>query len=76
MAQTRGWRVPEAVLWICSFLGGSIGGLAGMHLFRHKTKKLSFQLMMAVILVIQAVVIWYLFFYTTGASNSPYSIQN
>lgn len=34
-----GWRVPERVLLGLSFFGGGIGGLAGMVVFRHKTRK-------------------------------------
>ena len=34
-----GWRVPERVILGLSFFGGGIGGLAGMVVFRHKTRK-------------------------------------
>ena len=34
-----GWRVPERVLLGLSFFGGGIGGLAGMVVFRYKTRK-------------------------------------
>ena len=54
-------RVSERTLWILTFIGGSVGALAGMKYFRHKTKKVSFQVVIAIILVVQ---IWatYLFF--------------
>ena len=52
-AQNHWRRTPEKVLWFLSLIGGSAGALLGMKLFRHKTKKLSFQLMMGLILVIQ-----------------------
>ena len=32
------WRVPEKVLLLMSFLGGSFGGYPAMLIFRHKTK--------------------------------------
>ena len=32
------WRIPEAVLLCVGLLGGSLGALLGMYLFRHKTK--------------------------------------
>lgn len=67
MATTRGWRVPEAVLWTLAALGGSIGALVGMHVFRHKTKKLSFQIVIAIIILVQVLCIWAAFSYTTGA---------
>lgn len=37
-AQNGMWRIPEKVLLGFSLLGGAIGGLAGMWLFRHKTR--------------------------------------
>lgn len=32
------WRIPEKTLLMTSFLGGALGGLAAMQLFRHKTR--------------------------------------
>lgn len=37
-AQRHRWRIPEATLMALALLGGSIGGMAGMYLFRHKTR--------------------------------------
>lgn len=31
-------RIPEKTLFLLPLLGGSVGALAGMRLFRHKTK--------------------------------------
>ncbi|PIR78093.1 MAG: DUF1294 domain-containing protein [Candidatus Magasanikbacteria bacterium CG10_big_fil_rev_8_21_14_0_10_36_16] len=53
-------RIRERTLWIMSLLGGSLGALLGMKMFRHKTKKLSFQAMMAVILVVQILLAYWL----------------
>ena len=33
------WRIPEKVLLGLAFLGGGAGALAGMRVFRHKTRK-------------------------------------
>ena len=41
-AKRGAWRIPEKVLLGFSFLGGAVGGLIGMNLFRHKTKHWSF----------------------------------
>ena len=52
-AQKNLWRIPEATLMTAAFLGGSIGSLAGMYTFRHKTKHLKFTLGIPAILVLQ-----------------------
>lgn len=38
-ARKKRWRISEKVLLWCSFCGGSIGGVGGMLLFHHKTRK-------------------------------------
>ena len=35
-------RIPEAKLFLFALLGGSIGGIAGIYCFRHKTRHKSF----------------------------------
>ena len=47
------WRIPERTLFLISLLGGSVGSLAGMYLFRHKTKHMKFVIGMPLILLIQ-----------------------
>ena len=44
-AQHGRWRVPERVLFGVSFLGGGLGFFIGMRLFRHKTRHLSFNIL-------------------------------
>jgi len=52
---TRGWlRVPEAVLHVLTLVGGSLAAFLGMQLFRHKTRKGSFQLVFWILVVLQA----------------------
>ncbi len=46
-------RVSEMMLWMLALAGGSLGALLGMKFFRHKTKKLSFQAGISVILALQ-----------------------
>ena len=43
-AQKGGRRVPENTLHLMALLGGWPGALAGQKVFRHKTQKLSFQI--------------------------------
>lgn len=48
-----GLRVPENILHGLILLGGCIGGLGSMFLFRHKTRKGSFQQIFWVIVVLE-----------------------
>lgn len=60
-AQKNLWRIPESTLFTAALLGGSLGCLAGMYTFRHKTKHLTFTLGMPLILIAQAaLVVWLL----------------
>ena len=43
-AKRNKYRISERTLWMMAILGGAIGGVIGMQLFRHKTKHLSFRL--------------------------------
>ena len=61
-AQLEKRRTPEKFLWFLTLLGGTPGALAGMNFFRHKTKKISFQLVLMLILVGQMLVFYVLFF--------------
>ncbi len=53
------WRIPEKVLFLISFIGGSIGALIGMYLFHHKTKHLSFVILNPLFLIMQILLIIY-----------------
>ncbi|MBU0597021.1 DUF1294 domain-containing protein [Patescibacteria group bacterium] len=53
-------RIREKTLWILSLLGGSIGALAGMKFFRHKTKKTSFQAVFLLIFLLQLAIVFLL----------------
>ena len=37
-AKTGAWRIPEKTLLGIAVIGGSVGALAGMNFFHHKTK--------------------------------------
>ena len=54
-AKKNHWRVRESTLLIVAALGGSIGSLAGMYLFRHKTQHLKFTLGIPLILAAQCI---------------------
>ena len=55
-AKKNRWRVRESTLLIIAALGGSIGSLAGMYLFRHKTQHLKFTLGVPLILAAQCLI--------------------
>ncbi len=42
-AKKHWWRVPEMTLLALAVIGGSIGAMAAMRLFRHKTLHLKFK---------------------------------
>ena len=50
-------RIPEATLMGLAALGGGIGILGGMYLFRHKTRKPKFSVGFPVIILLQAAVL-------------------
>ena len=45
-SKRAGQRIPEKTLLLLSVLGGEIGGLLGMQIFRHKTKHAHFWLIL------------------------------
>ena len=56
------FRIPEATLFAIAILGGSIGSILGMHLFRHKTKHWYFLFGMPIILILQIALVVLLYF--------------
>lgn len=47
------WRVRERTLFVLALLGGSLGAILGMRLFRHKTRHWYFRFGLPVILALQ-----------------------
>ena len=47
------WRIPESMLLTLAVVGGSIGALLGMLVFRHKTKHKKFIIGVPLILAAQ-----------------------
>lgn len=56
------WRIPELVLLGVALVGGSLGAIMGMRIFRHKTKHLQFSLGLPVMLVVH--IMLFIFLYT------------
>lgn len=58
------WRTPEKTIFTITLLGGGIGTVTGMYLFRHKTKKMKFTIGLPTILISEIVlIIYFVFFY-------------
>ena len=55
------WRIPERVLIGIGILGGSLGCIAGMRIFHHKTKHLAFWLGLPLILFAQIMICIFLY---------------
>ncbi|WP_455660768.1 DUF1294 domain-containing protein [Pradoshia sp.] len=55
-ARRNQYRISEKTLWITALLGGAVGGVLGMQLFRHKTKHLSFRFGFPLLAVLDAAV--------------------
>ena len=56
-ARKRAWRIPESTLFVLALIGGSLGSIIGMHLFRHKTRHWYFLYGMPAILIIQVLLV-------------------
>ena len=61
-AKHKKWRIQEKTLFLLAIIGGSLGALYGMHLFRHKTKHKSFMFGIPAILIAQILIgiVWFL----------------
>ena len=51
-------RVMERVLFLLAFIGGGLGALLGMLIFRHKTLKIKFYLWNVTCIILWVYVIW------------------
>ena len=51
-------RIPENTLLLTAALGGTPGAIAGMLLFRHKTRHWQFRYGLPAMLAIQLVIVW------------------
>lgn len=54
-ARRGAWRISEKALFLPAVLGGALGGLLGMRVFRHKTKHWYFRFGMPALLIVQII---------------------
>ena len=62
-AKKGAWRISESALLLIALLGGGLGALLGMLVFRHKTQKWQFKLGVPVCLMYQVgliLMVWFL----------------
>ncbi|RUA06566.1 MAG: DUF1294 domain-containing protein [Fusobacteria bacterium] len=56
-------RISERGLFLLCYLGGGIGGFLGMYLFKHKTKKWYFNLLVPISIAVYGYLWWRLYGY-------------
>lgn len=61
MAEKNKQRVAEKTLLIFTFLGGTLGALIAMRMYKHKTNKASFQLKFLLTVIAQVFVYYFTF---------------
>ena len=66
-AKKHAFRIPEATLFTIAIIGGSIGSIIGMRYFHHKTRHWYFVYGMPFILLLQIVLIVFIY-------NGPFEI--
>lgn len=61
-AKKNRWRIKESTLMLWAAIGGSIGALAGMYTFRHKTLHHKFTIGIPAILILQIAAVVYILY--------------
>ena len=56
------WRIKESTLLGLTFIGGTLGSMMGMYVFRHKTKKFYFFLGIPFMMILHVALFVYLVF--------------
>lgn len=62
-AKRKMQRIPENLLLLSGFLMGAPGGIFGMSLCHHKTKKMKFVILMPIALIFNGLVIFIAFYF-------------
>ena len=68
----QNYRISEKALFMVELIGGAYGAYAAMYLFHHKTRKPKFKIGVPTILIIQLVIIYFLF----SGNEEVYSVIN
>ncbi len=59
-AKLQQWRIPENTLYALIILGGGVGALLGMIVFRHKTRKPKFKVFSVISIFIHIIIFFYI----------------
>ncbi len=59
-ARKGSWRIAEKTLFIVTAIGGGIGTILGMYIFRHKTQKINFIIGLPIITILEIILFIYL----------------
>ena len=59
-AQKQAYRIRESILLFTAFIGGASGALISMLIFRHKTQKIKFTLLVPLFLIAHVFLGYYL----------------
>ncbi|GLI55637.1 hypothetical protein PM10SUCC1_11510 [Propionigenium maris DSM 9537] len=62
-ARRNRWRIAERTLFLSVILGGGLGGIAGMKVWRHKTRKGVFRYGIPTIVSLQGAAALYITFF-------------
>lgn len=62
-ARKKRWRIPESTLMGVCAIGGSIGGLLGMYMVRHKTKHPKFFIGIPALFLLQTALMIFVYLY-------------
>jgi uncharacterized membrane protein YsdA (DUF1294 family) len=60
-AKKHQYRISEKTLWLVALFGGAVGTTAGMQLYRHKTKHLSFKIGFPALALVDIILLGYFF---------------
>lgn len=60
-AKKHQYRISEKTLWLIALFGGAVGTTAGMQIFRHKTKHLSFKIGFPLLAVAEIILLGYFY---------------
>ncbi|MFD2705255.1 DUF1294 domain-containing protein [Salibacterium lacus] len=59
-ARHKKQRTPEKRFWLLTWAGGSAGMLAGMYIFRHKTRHILFKAGVPIVCAVHVFIVLYL----------------